>query len=137
MVTQSEPFDFAAAVAANRAASEAQQNAERWYAQKGRHYADAERAYREALAQAITRLKAEGVAISVAQDLARGDKHVATLRYERDVAEGLRDAAAQSIWRHTADRRGLDVLLDWSKRAAFLDALPPQERPTTFGARHG
>jgi hypothetical protein len=85
--------------------------------------------------QAITRLKADGVAITVAQDLARGDKHVASLRFKRDLAEGLRDAAAQSIWRHTADRRELEQFLDWSKRAAFLDAMPPQEQPTTFGRR--
>jgi hypothetical protein len=135
MKPASEPMDFAAAVAASREASEAQQNAERWYAQKGRECAEAEKAYREALAQAITRLRGDGVAISVAQDLARGDKHVAELRFNRDLAEGLRDAAAQSIWRHTADRRELEQFLDWSKRAAFLDAIPPQDEPTVFGRR--
>lgn len=135
MKAASEPMDFAAAVAASREASEAQHNAERFYAEKGREYADAERAYRKALAEKITTLKSEGIAITVAQDLARGDKHVADLRFNRDLAEGLRDAAAQSIWRHTADRRELEQFLDWSKRAAFLDLTPPQEQPTTFGAR--
>ncbi len=127
-------MDFAAAVAASREASEAQHNAEKYYAQKGRECAEAERAYREALAQAITRLKTEGIAITVAQDLARGDKHVADLRFNRDLAEGLRDAAAQSIWRHTADRRELEQFLDWSKPASFLDATPPAET-ATFGGR--
>jgi hypothetical protein len=127
-------MDFAAAVAASREASEAQHNAEKYYAQKGREYAEAERAYREALAQAITRLRSEGNAATVAQDLARGDSKVAHLRFQRDLAEGLRDAAAQSIWRHTADRRELEQFLDWSKRAAFLDAVPPAEMPT-FGRR--
>lgn len=125
-------MDFAAAVAASREASEAQHNAEKYYAQKGREYAEAERAYREALAQAITRLKADGIAITVAQDLARGDKHVAELRFKRDLAEGLKDAAAQSIWRHTADRRELEQFLDWSKQAAFLDSTPIAGM-TTFG----
>jgi hypothetical protein len=134
MKPASEPMDFAAAVAASREASEAQHNAERFYAAKGREHAEAERAYREALAQAITRLKSEGIAITVAQDLARGDKHVAELRFKRDLVEGLRDAAAQSIWRHTADRRELEQFLDWSKRAAFLDATPPADM-ATFGGR--
>lgn len=126
----SEPFDFIAAVAESRAASEAQHNAERHFAQKGREWAEAERAYREALAQAITRLKAEGTASTVAADIARGDKHVAKLRFDRDLAEALKDAAGQSIWRHTAGRKELEQLLDWSKRAAFLDAMPPREMPT-------
>ena len=134
MKPASQPLDFAAAVAESRAASEAQHNAERFYATKGRECAEAERAYREALAQAITRLKSEGIAITVAQDLARGDKHVAELRFKRDLAEGLRDAAAQSIWRHTADRRELEQFLDWSKRAAFLDSTPPSDM-ATFGGR--
>jgi hypothetical protein len=131
----SEPFDFAAAVAASREASEAQHNAERWYAEKGREFADAERTYRQALAAEIVKCHAAGSAWTVAQDLARGTKEVADYRYARDVAEGLRDAAAQSIWRHTADRRELEQILDWSKRAAFLDALPPQGQPTTFGGK--
>jgi hypothetical protein len=39
------------------------------------------------------------------QDLAKGDKHVADLRFKRDVAEGIREAAVSALWRHTADRR--------------------------------
>jgi hypothetical protein len=132
----SVPLDFAAAVAASREASEAQRNAEKHYAQKGRECAEAERAYREALAQAITRIKATGAAVTAARDLARGDKHVAELAFNRDLAEGLRDAAAQSIWRHTADRRELEQFLDWSKRASFLDSTPPPGIASpVFGAR--
>ena len=128
-------MDFAAAVAASREASEAQHNAERWYAEKGRELAEAERAYRKALAERIIKLKSEGTPATVAKDLARGEKAVADLCFARDLAEGLRDAAAQSIWRHTADRRELEQFLDWSKRASFLDAMPSQGQPTTFGAR--
>lgn len=134
MKPASEPMDFAAAVAASREASEAQHNAERYYAQCGRECADAERAYREGLAQAITRIKSEGGSISAARDLARGDKHVAGLCFNRDLAEGLRDAASQSIWRHTADRRELEQFLDWSKKASFLDSTPTREAQA-FGSR--
>lgn len=116
-----EPFDFVAAVAAHREASEAQYRAERFLAEKSREAAEAERCYREALAVTITRLQAGGKPATVARDLARGDKHVAGLLLARMVAEGLREAAAQSIWRHTADRRDLEQFLDWSKRASFLD----------------
>jgi putative intracellular protease/amidase len=127
-------MDFAASVAASREASEAQHNAERFYAAKGRECAEAEKAYREGLAKAITELKAAGATVTAARDLARGDKHVADLAYERDLAEGLRDAAAQSIWRHTADRRELEQFISWSKRAAFLDMEPPRES-SVIGAR--
>jgi hypothetical protein len=133
MKEATEPLDFAGCVGAHREASKAQHEAERWYAQKGREFADAEREYRKALATEIIKLKSEGIAITVARDLARGT--VADLKHARDLAEGLKDAAAQSIWRHTADRRELEQFIDWSKRAAFLDALPPSEQPTTFGRR--
>ncbi len=134
MKPATEPLDFAAAVTEHRNASRAQREAERFYAQKGRMVADTERAYRKALAAKITQLRGEAPA-TIAADLARGDSEVVQLRYARDLAVGLRDAAAQSIWRHTADRRELEQFIDWSKRAAFLDAIPYQEQPTVFGAR--
>lgn len=134
MVFATYPLDFAAAVTASREASEDQHNAEKWYAAKGREFAEAERQYRKALATKILMLKVQGTPATVAQDIARGDEEVANLRFERDVAEGVRDAAAQSIYRHTANRRELLQFVDWSKRASFLDREPPQDMPT-FGGR--
>lgn len=122
----STPLDFAGAIAAHREASEAQHRAEQFLAEKSREVAEGELNYRRALATAITTLQAEGKPATLARDLARGDQLVSGLLLKRMVAEGLREAAAQSIWRHTADRKDLEQFLDWSKRAAFLDT---QDRP--------
>lgn len=112
------PYDFAEAKGAIERASENQKKAEQAVRDAWSTWAAKERAYRMALAQEITRLKADGVAWTVTQDLARGDKHVADLRYARDVSEGVREAAQQAAFRHTADRRELEQLISWSARIA-------------------
>lgn len=110
------PYTFGEAVERSNHLSTAQQLAEgetkRAYAQ----YAEAERAYRLALAKEITRQRASGAAATLAADLARGDEHVAELRYRRDVAEGIVEAAKQSGWRHQANRRDGHEFIAWSMR---------------------
>lgn len=90
--------------------------------------ADAERAYRVALAKRITELHADGAAWSVCADLARGDKTVADLRYARDVAEGIREATVQAAWRLSADRRTVESLTAWSKGIALQTGDVPDDR---------
>jgi hypothetical protein len=114
------PYDFSEASRAIAGAKRRQEDAEQQLRQAWKDYAAAERAYRSALAQEILRLKADGVAWSSTQDLARGEKKVADLKYTRDVSEGVREAAAQASFRHTADRRELEQLIDWSMRTAPL-----------------
>lgn len=116
-----EPMDYITAVSVHRVESEAQHNAEKYLALKSKEAAEKEREYREALARKITELQAEGKPATIARDLARGDKLVATLAMERSICQGLVEAAQQSIWRHTANRRDLEQFIDWSKRASFLD----------------
>jgi hypothetical protein len=82
--------------------------------------AQKERAYRIALARKIVEVHAAGSAWTVAQDLARGNDAVADLRYERDVAKGVLDAAETVAWRHTADRKDLAALIAWSMRSEPL-----------------
>ncbi|HET6867716.1 MAG TPA: hypothetical protein VFH80_17490, partial [Solirubrobacteraceae bacterium] len=65
-------------------------NAEQFMRQAFEDAANAERAYRVALAKKIVELHAGGAAWTVCQDLARGDQSVADLRYRRDVAEGVK-----------------------------------------------
>ena len=131
-----EPYDFTTAVANSRMASEAQHNAERWKASKVREAAEQERAYRKALAEEIVRQHADGCAWTVAQDLARGDKAVAVLRYHRDIAQGLLEAAGEALWRHQSDRRDMLEFLRWSQRAAFLDLGPlPGDNQSVIGGR--
>lgn len=112
------PYDFSQARAAVTTASQNMKNAEDFTRNAHKDAAGAERAYRVALAERIVALHAEGVAWTVCQDLARGDKAVAELRYKRDVAEGVKEAAQGATWRHTADRRDLTELVNWSKRVA-------------------
>lgn len=112
------PFDFTGAREAAHAASRAQANAAQLRADTTERLAQAERAYRVALAQRIVELHAEGTAWSTAGDVARGDKHVADLRYDRDVAAGVAEAAEQEAWRCSADRRSLEALIAWSRAVA-------------------
>lgn len=122
-----EPFDFITAVQEHRLASEAQHRAEQFLAAKHREAAEAERLYREAVSREILSLTATGKPATVARDLARGDKHVAELQFKRNIAEGLVDAAQQSIYRHTANRRDLLQFIEWSRRVSFLDIESPEE----------
>lgn len=136
MTTQ--PFDFAEAVAAVRRASEAQREAEQARRDAATDLAERERAYRVALAKEIVRQHADGAAWTVAQDLARGEPQVADLRYARDVAAGVLDAAEQRAWRHTADRRDMAELVQWSRRRDLAEGHGDPSEPQaaqTFGAR--
>lgn len=112
------PYDFGQARTAVQTASEAMKAAEQFRRDASKDLAEAERTYRVALARKIVEVHGDGSAWTVSQDLARGDKAVADLRYERDVAKGVLDAAETVAWRHTADRRDLSKLIDWSMRVA-------------------
>lgn len=134
-----EPYDFATAVAATRRAAEAQKDAEQDRRDAAKDLAEKERAYRVALAREIVRQHSdEGAAWTVAQDVARGQRSVADLRYERDVAKGVLDAAEQRAWRHTADRRDMHEFIQWSKARELAegrgDVSEPREMQT-FGRR--
>ena len=117
-VANPEPYDFGGAKRAHARASRDQTAAADFRVKATEDYAKAERAYREALAAEIVRQHAEGAAWTTAQDLARGTKAVAELKQARDIAEGVKDAAEQLAWKASADRRGLEQLVDWSMRVA-------------------
>lgn len=122
------PYDFGEARAAARRASESQAATENALLEASRRKASTERAYREALAKRILSTHDEGVAWSVASDVARGDKGVAYLRYERDIAVGVFGALEQACWRHAADRKDLQRLLAWSERMAPDGQYPEPAR---------
>jgi len=125
MSDHAQPYDFEQARRAVTTASQNMKAAEDFTRKAFENAASAERAYRVALAQKIVELHADGAAWTVCQDLARGDKTVAGLRYLRDVAEGVKEAAQTSTWRHTADRKDLSKLVDWSMRVAPLGQSEP------------
>jgi hypothetical protein len=140
---RSQPWDFAQAMSNSNAIRAAQAQAEDFYKRCARDFAEKEERYRVSLASEIVRQhNDEKVAWSVAPDLARGDKDVARLRRERDIAEGMKDAALQALWRISADRRDLGRFIDWSMRVDIAvhvhDQDPGEPEPTevqTFGRR--
>lgn len=115
VVNPGHPFDEPGARDAERLATSLQAGAEKTLRDAYADVAEKERAYRKALAQAITKYHAAGTAWTACGDLARGDALVADLRYERDVAEGVREAAQQACYRLSADRRALGRLVEWNR----------------------
>jgi hypothetical protein len=113
--------------AANLASAQ-QKGAEASLRDAAQALADAERAYRIALARKITSLRAEGLAATTCADVARGSEEVADLRWKRDVAQGVRDAAEQAAWRLSADRRTIQGLSDWAARRELAEHGQPDSR---------
>lgn len=118
MSAHSRPYDFHEAKNAINTAKAAMLASEKFTREAYAKYAEAERAYRVALASKILELHAEGTAWTSTADIARGDKQVANLRFQRDVSEGIKEAAQAATWRHTADRKDLAALVSWSMRVA-------------------
>lgn len=123
------PLEIADARTAAHRASELQRDVEDEIRTKSRALATAEQHYREALAKKILELRAgeDKAAWTTCADVARGDKHVARLRFDRDVAEGVLDAARQQAFRRGADRKDIDTLLRWSMARDLRTDTPPAE----------
>lgn len=130
-----QPYDFATAQLASRKASDNQRAAEQFLINSTRDYAEAERAYRKALAETILTLKAGGMAVTACADVARGDKAVADLRYRRDVQLGVKEAAAQSAWRASGDRKAEQTFIEWSCRVSLREDAEGPAVSQTFGNR--
>lgn len=111
-----------------RRASEQQRQAEQAVEKAYRQAAQAEEAYRVALAAEIVRQHDAGVAWSVAADVARGAPTVAGLRLQRDIAAGVREALGQAVWRATADRKDAQRFSDWSMRRELAEHGGPDQR---------
>lgn len=128
-VRNPDPYDFADFKRALARSSRDMTAAADFRVECAQKHAEAEQAYRIALADKIVRLHADdGVAWTVAQDVARGDERVAFLRRERDVAEGMKDAAEQLSWKSSADRRGVERLGEWSMRVNLGGDWPEVRR---------
>ena len=61
--------------------------------------ARAEREYRVELAKEITRLRADGIPVTIISDLCRGNERIAKLREDKDIAEGMYESNMQFIYR--------------------------------------
>lgn len=137
-----QPYDFAQAVAATNTTRAEQAAAESNLKVAWRDFAAKRSAYQMALAKKILTLKAEGQPSTYLLDLARGDSEVARLRFEKDVAEGVKEAAQSALWRHSGDRHDLREFVQWSKgvdlRVHAGDGSQTESEPDnveTFGRR--
>jgi hypothetical protein len=133
------PWTFDEAVTRCGEASRRQREAEDAYRQSTRDFAKADESYRRALAERIVFEHADGSAWTVAPDLARGDKEVARLRRERDIAEGVREALMQACWRRVADRKDAQRFSDYSLRRDLMEngggGVSEPEHMPIIGAR--
>lgn len=135
---QLHPLEIQDARQAAHRASELQREVEDRLRKTSRDLAEAERAYRKKLSERIVELKAEGMAATTCGEVARGEKGVADLRYQRDVAAGVFEAAKQEAFRRGADRRDVDTLLNWSMKRDLRVDVPPADwdrQPNHGGGR--
>ena len=63
------------------------------YKRLNEEYARKEYAYRTALSKRLLQRKTEGYAVTNLADIVRGEEDIAKLKFERDVAEGLKNSA--------------------------------------------
>ena len=89
------------------------EDAKKWGISK----ANAERVYRIAKAQKIATDKANGVQVTIIQDLAKGDENIASLCYERDVAEVMYKASVESVnvYKKEAEIIKDEIKREWGK----------------------
>lgn len=64
---------------------------------RGRSYAEAERKYRVALKQKILIERDKGTPVTTISDICRGSEQIASLRFDRDVAEIMYKSALEAI----------------------------------------
>lgn len=122
------PLEIADARDAAHKASELQRGVEDRIRDASRELAEAERQYRLKLTERILHLHAQdGLAITMCGEVARGESAVATLRFKRDVAKGVLEAAQQQAYRYAADRRDLHRLIEWSQRRDLRTDTPPAD----------
>lgn len=74
---------------------------------RGRAAADAEQTFRVKLAEKILLLREGGLPATLIPDVARGDKDVARLKFERDCAQVVYDNAKEAV---NAYKKQIDVL---------------------------
>lgn len=74
---------------------------------RGQAAAEAERVYRVALAEKILLLREGGLAATLIGDVARGDKDVARLKFDRDCSQVVYDNAQEAVMVY---KKQIDVL---------------------------
>lgn len=76
---------------------------------RGVNKAKAEAEYRTALAEKILMERDSGVPVTIINDLCKGDRKIAKLRMERDIAEVLYETCMQAIY---ATKLEMNIVMD-------------------------
>ena len=122
-MSNNRPWDFDEARIACRKASQRQEHGEEALRKAYIDRAVSNERYRRALADKILELRADGLPATVCADLARGDSHVADLKRQYDIADGVCEAMLQAAWRFTADRKDAQRFADWSQRREMAEVV--------------
>ena len=80
---------------------------------RGQAAAEAERVYRIKLAEKMLMLRENGLPATMIGDVARGDKEVAMLKFERDCAQVVYDNAQEAVMVY---KKQIDVLRELIER---------------------
>jgi len=80
-----------------------------------RKAAETEYSYRVALTSKLIELRAAGEPTTIMTDLCKGDKIIAKLKLDRDIARGMSDACRQSIISLQSSISGLQSLIGIEK----------------------
>ena len=67
------------------------------YKKRGQDYAEAYKNYRILLSQELLKLKAEGMPVTIAYDIARGTEHVANAKEQEIITECLYKSCQEAI----------------------------------------
>lgn len=79
---------------------------------RGRDFAKAEQDYRVALAQKIAVEREKGTPVSIMSDVCRGDREIARMKFDRDVAEITYKAAMEACNVYKLQLRILENQID-------------------------
>ena len=82
---------------------------------KIRDSAQAEHNYRVALAIKMLELRTEGTPATIMSDLCRGNKGIAKLKLERDIAKGIADACNQAIRAIQSSMNAFQTMISYGK----------------------
>lgn len=84
---------------------------------RGKENAKAEATYRMALSKKILEERDKGTPVTIISDVCRGDKEIARLKFTRDVAEVMYQAAMEAINIYKIEARQLEAQIDreWNR----------------------
>lgn len=87
------------------------------FKKRGSDYANAEKYYRIALAEKMLELRSQGQPATLVPDLARGDRKIAHLKFDRDAKESVYKAAQEAIQSYKLQIRITEAQIEreWGK----------------------